>query len=143
VRIGLLIGMLMVPPMHGHPMGRRVLHAADAERGEAVLQPFRANQAAMRQHTMVAKVDAEAAEHVDAADGEHNAGGTEEPRQQSQQRKSVEHTDGDRIGPYDAMRVDGGRQLQAGRRGQVEGGGLGDAHSVRFRMWGGWRAGVA
>ena len=45
VRVGLLVGVLVVPAMDGDPARRRVLQAADAENRERVFQPFRAAEA--------------------------------------------------------------------------------------------------
>jgi hypothetical protein len=53
------------------------LHGADGENNEAVLQPFGANQAAMGQQPVVAQVDAEAAECIEADQGQTDSGPTE------------------------------------------------------------------
>jgi len=58
--------MLMMATMHRYPASGRVLHGTDGENGERMLQPFRANQAAMGQQPVVAQVDAEGAKYVEA-----------------------------------------------------------------------------
>src|SRR5579859_3602209 len=40
MRIFLLVGMLVMPAMHGDPTGRRVLQAANAEDCQEMFQPF-------------------------------------------------------------------------------------------------------
>ncbi len=76
-------------PMHRDPPRRGVLHAADRQDGEPVLQPFRADQAAMRQQPMIAQIDPEAAEHVKPQHRQHETGPAEQPGQHRQRRDQV------------------------------------------------------
>ena len=108
VRIRLLVGVLMVPPMGADPARRRVLHAADSKNGERVFQRLRADHAAMGQQPMKAKADSERAENVKPDEGENNAGPAEQPRHERQQSKKMhgEKTTGidpshtSRLGPH-------------------------------------------
>ena len=85
LQIALLVGMLMMQTMYGDPARRRVFQAADAERGERPLQPFRYAQSPMRQDAVVAQIDSERAIHVQAKCPERNARPGEEPGQEGQQ----------------------------------------------------------
>jgi hypothetical protein len=45
--IALVIRKVVVPAVHGGPMRRRVLHRADGDHHESMLEPTRAREAAM------------------------------------------------------------------------------------------------
>ena len=89
VRIVRLIGMLMVAPMNGDPAYRTALQAAYAENDQRVREPCRTAEALVRQQPMIADVDAEHAEHVDAESRRQDAEPAERPGQQSEQRREV------------------------------------------------------
>ena len=57
MRIGLMVRMLMVDPVHGDPASRSVLHRANAEQGQRVLEPLRSVHPSVGQKAMVADVD--------------------------------------------------------------------------------------
>ena len=96
-----LVRVLMMPAMHRHPAGRGVLEAADAEDREAMLEPRWNHQPTVREQAMVAKIDAERAEHIEPGDGEEHAGPAEEPRQERKQRDQVIEDHRYRVGPLD------------------------------------------
>ena len=125
MRIVLSVGVLVVPAMDRDPARRGVLHATHGKDGEQVLQPFLANQAAMREQPMVAEVDAERAEYVEAQNYQGESGPTEEPRQQRQQRDEMVNSHRNGVRPDDSAPVHGGRQGKTGRRGDQAGGRLG------------------
>jgi hypothetical protein len=54
VRIGLLVGMLVVNSMHRHPTRRSILQRANAENGERMLEPFRRHEPLVREQSVVA-----------------------------------------------------------------------------------------
>src|SRR5215471_17433761 len=62
VRIPLLIGGLMMPPVDRNPVWRRFHHTARSEQDQGALQPTRTGKAAVGQQAMEAEVDAESAE---------------------------------------------------------------------------------
>src|ERR1700704_6635639 len=101
VGILLLVRVLVMPPMNRYPACRRVLHGAHAKNGEAMLQPFRASETAMRQQPMIAQIYAETAEHINTDNGQHDPGPAEKPRQHRQQCDEMVQPDGNRVGPDD------------------------------------------
>ena len=69
MRVGLLVGVLMMNPMRDDPAGRRVLQAADAQDGEgACSSHLRTFKAAMRQQPVKAEIDAQRAEDVQSSE---------------------------------------------------------------------------
>ena len=113
----------MVTPVHGNSPRRRVLHAADADNGEAVFQPFRADQAAMRQQAMIAEIDPQSAEQIGADKGQKHARPAEIPRQDSKQCQRMIDDDGDRIGPDDTTQINRGGQGEPAERQRAGSGG--------------------
>ena len=84
MRVFPLIGQFVVSPVYRDPPCGRILQAADGQDNEAVLQPFRANEAAVGQQPVIAEIDAEAAEAISPDDRQHDSGPTEIPRHQRQ-----------------------------------------------------------
>src|SRR4051812_17845120 len=91
--------MLMVTAMHGNPARRRILEGADSDHGERVLQPFRAEEAAMRKEPVITKADAERAEDVGPEHANGDTSPAEEPRHEGQQRSQMVEADADDIQP--------------------------------------------
>src|SRR5262245_30447036 len=115
VRVGLLVGVLVVPAMDRDPACRGVLQTAESEDGERVLEPFRAAETPVRQQAVIAEVDAENAEDVVAHDEEGHAGPTEEPRHERKQREQMIADQEYGGEPDDAPDAHGGRQRQPPR----------------------------
>jgi hypothetical protein len=57
--------MLMVQTMDRDPTGRGILQAADGQSGNAVFEPFRQREGAMRQHSVETEVDTQRSEDVE------------------------------------------------------------------------------
>jgi hypothetical protein len=62
MRVLLVIGVVVVPAMHGHPQGWRELQRERAEHGEGMLEPQRHGEAPVRYQPMKPEIDAEHAE---------------------------------------------------------------------------------
>jgi len=54
MRIRLVIGVLVMPPMYADPAGWGVLDTAQTKNGKGMLEPFRTDEAPVGQHTMKA-----------------------------------------------------------------------------------------
>jgi len=65
VRIGLLVGMLMMPAVNRDPARRRVLHAANAEHGKNPRSSHFGQRVRDGEEAMIAKIDPEHAEDVE------------------------------------------------------------------------------
>jgi hypothetical protein len=89
MRIGLFVGVLMVPAVDRNPAGRRILQAAEAEHGEEMLEAFRALESAMRQEPVITKIDAEDAEDEIAGNQQRDTGPTEKPGKEREQGAKV------------------------------------------------------
>jgi hypothetical protein len=63
------IRVLVVHPVDCNPIHRRALRAAHTQDGQAMFQPGRATERAVRQEAMITDVDAERPEQVKADDG--------------------------------------------------------------------------
>jgi hypothetical protein len=96
VRVGLVVGMFVVTAMGCHPPRRAALQAADPEQGKNALQPFRADEALVGQQPVVADIDAQHAEDINAQHGKSDARPTEKPRHECEQgQRMVEREPGD------------------------------------------------
>src|SRR5262249_51819364 len=136
VRVGLLVGVLVMPAIDSDPAGRRVLQAADAEDGETVFEPARGLETAMRQQPVITEVDAERAEDVEPGDAYGDAGPVEQPGDESQERGGVEEEEGADVWPDQPVAADGGGvreplRLKAGFGFRQRG------HSGARNSWGG------
>ena len=80
MRVVLVIGMLMMQPVHGHPAGRRVLQRANAENGKDVLQPLGNRQSPMREDAVIAEGYAKQPIQRKTKNSHHHARPTEIPR---------------------------------------------------------------
>jgi hypothetical protein len=89
MRILVFVCVLVVPPVHCDPVRRRILQRANREERKAVFEPARACEAAMREQSVIADVDAEDAEHVGARHKNHLASPTEEPWQECKRGQQV------------------------------------------------------
>ena len=107
--------MLVVQAMHADPAGRRVLQAANAEDRQTVLQPFRTVEAAVRQQSVVAKIDAQRAEDISAGERQTQAGPTEKPRPKRKQCDSVIQRKANGVWPVDPTACE--RRRSASRLG--------------------------
>ena len=79
VRVGPVIGAVMVQPMGGHPPGGRILETADRDNRKTVLKPQRTAEAAVAEQPVVTEIDPGGAEDIDADDRQRDAGPAEEP----------------------------------------------------------------
>src|SRR4051812_46371052 len=73
VRIGAIVGVLVMHPMDRDPACRRVLQRADAQQCEGMLQPFRTPKTPMSEQAVVSDIDPQRTEHVVAQEDEHHA----------------------------------------------------------------------
>jgi hypothetical protein len=87
VRIGSIVGAMMVQTMRGHPSGGRILNAADSDDCKCVLEPQRTAETAVTKQPMITKVDPGSAEDVDPDHRKRDAGPAEEPWIEHQQRE--------------------------------------------------------
>src|ERR1700731_1508795 len=97
--------MLVMPPMVRDPTRRSIFQAAHAKNREGVLQPFRADKAAMGQHPMKAQPDPERAENIKTDERQNDTRPTEKPRHERKQRKEMNGRQPGRIEPPDAERL--------------------------------------
>ena len=121
VRIGPLVGVLMMHPVDCNPASRRALQRANPQNCEPVLEPFRAAETAMGEQPVVADVDSHGTENVIAQEHEHQSGPCEQPGHQRQRQEKMEGNDHGKIRPEEpsfAYRI---RALQADlqRRGSL------------------------
>src|ERR1700684_1907763 len=89
MRVRLIVGMFMVPAMGRHPPRLAALQAADPEEGKTALQPFGADKALVGQKSVIADIDAQNPEDIDAEDGNNDARPTEEPWHEGEQGQRV------------------------------------------------------
>ena len=106
VRIGSIVGVLVMDAVHRNPAGGGVLHGADAQDRERVFQPLRTGETLMGEQSVIAKVDPQRAEHVEAKNREHDARPTEEVRKERQAREHMHGGNTNRIPPADLDRID-------------------------------------
>jgi hypothetical protein len=99
--IPVFVRELMVHSVSGNPPGWSSLCAADAEYCERTLQQLGTGKTAMGQQPMIAKIDADHPEEINACDKKCDASPTEEPRDEYQQRKQVNHDEPDYSSPID------------------------------------------
>jgi len=99
--VGLAIGMAMVQAMDGHPAGRGVLEAADAEQGEGVLKPLGDYKALVGEDAVVAERDAEQAVDVVANEREQQAPPTEDAGDEREEAEDVDGDNVDEVAPFD------------------------------------------
>src|SRR5262245_61511730 len=118
VRVGLLVGMLVVTTVDRDPARRGVLQAAKPQDRQRVLEPFRTSEAAMGEQPMVTEVNAEHAEHIVAYDRKDDAGPAEKPRRQRQQREQMVADKESGGKPGDAAKAYGCWQRQRVRAGR-------------------------
>jgi hypothetical protein len=124
VGIGLLIRLLVVHAVDRDPAGGRILERADAKDGQRVLEPLRAGEALMREEAVVSDRDAEHAEEKVAGDGGGHSGPTKKPGQEGEQRRRVDHRQGQQIVPLDRHGLGGlwdVERLMPAEDGVVEG----------------------
>src|SRR3954463_8616620 len=105
MRVGLIVGVLMVPAMNAHPTGRRVLDTAQTQNGEGVLQPFGAGEASVSEQAMEAQADAERAKDIETQECHYQTGPTEEPGHKCKQRNQMDSCDRRCIDPGQPERL--------------------------------------
>ena len=105
VRIGLMIGMLMVDAMHDHPPGGRLLQVAHAQEGQRVLQPQRALVTAMGKQPMEPGADAHRAENVIPNRQPHQTPPAKKIGKECQRNQQMEENDADYVRPNDATLI--------------------------------------
>ena len=101
VRIGLMVRVLMMDPVHGDPTSWSVLHRADAEQGQGVFEPLRCVHPSVGQESMVTDVDPQGSEDIEPEDAQSQTGPTEEPRDKRQAGQQVDQRYRNRIPPTD------------------------------------------
>src|SRR5580704_3087738 len=104
--------MLVMPPMVRDSTRRSIFQTAHAENREDVVQPCRADQAAMGQHPMKAQPDPERAENIEADERQDGTRPTEKPRHERKQRKEMNGRQPGRVEPTDAERLGSHRSSQ-------------------------------
>ena len=72
MRIRLIVGVLMVESVDGDPSSRSVLQAADSEHCQEVFQPGRTPVATVGQQPMIAEVDPQRSENIQASQGQRD-----------------------------------------------------------------------
>ena len=105
MRVRLFVGMGMMMAMDGDPARGRVLHRAEAENGERMLEPLGTDKAAMRQQAMIAEADPQHPEHEQAGERDDHGGPAEQPGYERQQRQQMDDRDTGGIDPDDAQRA--------------------------------------
>jgi hypothetical protein len=90
-----VIGMMVVPTMHGYPQGRRELQGESAEHRKRVFEPQRAREAAVRYEPMEPKIDPEYAEHQHSDNQKGDARPAKEPRKKCENREHVTQNETD------------------------------------------------
>ena len=93
-----VVGMFVVAAMSRNPPRRAALQAADPEEGKAALQPFGADEALVGQKSVIADIDAQNPEDIDAEDGKKDPRPTEEPRHEGEQGQRVVERQPDHLG---------------------------------------------
>ncbi len=133
VRIGLLVGELMMAAVDRDPARRGLLQAGHRDHHHRMLQPFRHLQAAMGEEPVVAKVDAEQPAQVGEQHGEDQAAPGEPAGHEGQQRQGMVAGDHDDIGPvelerphargqrYPACGGEGGNMVRGGQNRWLDG----------------------
>ena len=76
-------------PMHRNPTCRGILHAANAKDHEAMLNPPRACQPAMREQPVVAQVDSQASENINTGYHQADTSPAEQPGEQGRECNHV------------------------------------------------------
>ena len=102
MRIGLMVGVLVMQPMDDNPPGGRLLQIADAQNGQAMFEPQRALETAMREQPMVAGADAHRTEDEISHRQPDDAPPTEDVRQKRQRNQQMKQRDADDVRPNDA-----------------------------------------
>src|SRR2546423_1525559 len=89
MRIFLVIGILMMEAMDGDPARGSILEATNAENREDMLEPFGQDKPLVGQETMVAQVDAERAEKIQAAHRQRDPCPAEQPGNEGQECQNM------------------------------------------------------
>ncbi len=119
MRVRLVVGMFVVTAMGRHPPRRAALQAADPEEGETALQPFGADEALVGQKSVIADIDAQNPEDINAEDGKKHARPAEEPRHEREQGQRVVERQPDHLGALQAHAAGKARQRVEHRDLQV------------------------
>ena len=101
VRIGFMVGVLMMQPMHEHPPRGRLLQIADAQDRQRVLEPERAFEAAVCEQAMKAGPDSQRAEDVIPNRQPQHAPPAEEVGQERQRNQQMKKRHAEDIRPDD------------------------------------------
>ena len=102
MRVGPLIGAVMVQAMGGHPPGGRILETANRDDRKSVLKPQRTAKAAVAEQSMITEVDPGSTEDIDPDHRQRDAGPAEEPGIERQQCQQVIAAHRKRVAPIDA-----------------------------------------
>src|SRR3984885_1013706 len=132
VRIGALVGTMVMHAMGRHPPRRRILDTPDGEKRKAMLEPERALEAAMGEQAMIAKVHPAGAIDIDTDKGEHGARCRIEPWNKRKKRQQVIGPDGGPISPIAPPLAGPKRKRQRGRGFDHAGHGGADAAMKRL-----------
>jgi hypothetical protein len=119
VRIGVLIGIIVMQPMRCHPACRRILETADRHDDKETLEPSRASKAAVSQQPVIADVDADAAVKINARNQQHHTGPGKQPGDDREQGQRVYRYDGNGIAPRNAV-VGGLRSRKTTAPGELD-----------------------
>ena len=89
MRIALVVGIVVMLAMGGDPMRRRILQAAGTQERKATFEPEWADEAAMREEPMEAKINPEQAEDKNSDDQKNDTCPAKEPRKKRQYSDQV------------------------------------------------------
>lgn len=104
--VGAVVGVFVMDTVHGDPASGCILHRTYTKNGERVLKPFRRVEPLMCEQAVIAKVDAERAEHVEAKNTQDDARPAKEVRKECQAGEHVDSRNADRVTPAHANWID-------------------------------------
>src|SRR5436190_15336335 len=77
MRVGLLVGVLMMLAVYRHPSRGRILQAANAQQREKMFEPFGAGESAVSEQPVIAERHSQHAKKIMSGDEQHEARPTE------------------------------------------------------------------
>lgn len=104
--IGLMVGVLVMDPVHRYPACWGVLHGAHTQKRQESLKPLRCGHAPVGQHAVVANVDSQRSEDIKSQDAQDDSCPTEEPGDKGEASEQVNQRDGNGIAPTHLHRLD-------------------------------------
>lgn len=107
VRIGLMVGVLVMNSVHRHPTCRGVLHGAHTQKGQQSLEPLRCRHATVGEHAVVADVDTQCSEDIQTQDAQGDSRPTEEPGDKGDAGEQMDQRNGNSISPTHLHWLDG------------------------------------